>query len=360
MNCDGVRDLLSAYLDGELSPGELLRVEQHLRRCHACADEVDSLRQTTALVASLEEVELPASFHAQLHERLVALGPPAAAVRRASHASTRQRQQRRWAVPAAAAAAVFAIGLTAYSSLNANQPDAGGLEAIAMFTQSPAGDQTGPGPFAVKPPDTGKDAPLQGTSSGTPTTNGQNPVTPPAQPDNTQLPVTTPPTVIDPDLGPTDNNGGPIVAVPGAVQNAPVKEVLVHSATVTLVKDDAKLAALQQNFAVKQAFDGGLRLIVPLQDFDASVAQVKEFFPNAAVAYQSQNVGPDMAAVNAKLARLNAEHDQLLKQASAERQDKAALQKVEGDIKAAEEERDLLVSEAGKATVILMFQTAAQ
>lgn len=114
MNCDGVRGLLSAYLDGELSPGELLRVEQHLRRCPACADEVDSLRQTIALVASLDEVEVPASFHTQLHERLAALEPPIVQERRSKSIGRWQRHAFRWVVPAAAAAvAAFAIGLTA-------------------------------------------------------------------------------------------------------------------------------------------------------------------------------------------------------------------------------------------------------
>lgn len=122
MNCDGVRCLLSAYIDGELTPGELLRVEQHLRRCHACADEVDSLRQTIGLVASLDEVEVPATFSVQLHERLVALGPPAAQVRR--RASRSSWPVRKLALPTVAAAAALAIGL---SALNTGEVP-GGLE----------------------------------------------------------------------------------------------------------------------------------------------------------------------------------------------------------------------------------------
>jgi len=119
MNCDGVRGLLSAYVDGELSAGELLRVEQHLRRCHWCADEVDALRQTIALVASLQEVEVPAAFHAQLHSRLVALGPPVQAGRTAVAIGRNSRPNyRRWAAPAAAAAALV-IGLSSYNILGA-------------------------------------------------------------------------------------------------------------------------------------------------------------------------------------------------------------------------------------------------
>ncbi|HWI63366.1 MAG TPA: zf-HC2 domain-containing protein, partial [Symbiobacteriaceae bacterium] len=131
MNCDGVSNLLSAYLDGELSPGELLRVEEHLRRCHACADEVDSLRQTIALVSSLEEVEVPANFGFQLHQRLVAVGPPVAAVRRTPAAPSWQRNVRRWAVPAAAAAAALAIGLTTFDQVVDKLP--GGLASQSNY-----------------------------------------------------------------------------------------------------------------------------------------------------------------------------------------------------------------------------------
>ncbi|HWH72220.1 MAG TPA: zf-HC2 domain-containing protein, partial [Candidatus Sulfotelmatobacter sp.] len=136
MNCDGVSILLSAYLDGELTPGELLRVEEHLRRCHACADEVDSLRQTMALVSSLEEVEVPATFQVQLHQRLVALGPPVAAGHRRPAVPAWQRNARRWAIPAAAAAAALAIGVSTY---NVNLPQlASGLNGgQGTFTLQP-------------------------------------------------------------------------------------------------------------------------------------------------------------------------------------------------------------------------------
>lgn len=116
MNCDGVRGLLSAYVDGELSPGDLLRVEQHLRHCHWCADEVDALRQTIALVASLEEVPLPAGFHAQLHNRLVACGIPLEVARRAKPPLGWQRSVRRWVAPAAAAA-VLVVGWAGFQRM---------------------------------------------------------------------------------------------------------------------------------------------------------------------------------------------------------------------------------------------------
>jgi hypothetical protein len=148
MNCDGVRGLLSAYVDGQLSPGELLRAEQHLRRCSDCADEVDSLRQTIALVASLDEVEVPSAFRASLHQQLVAVGAPVA-VRRIPAAPVWQHHVRRWAMPAAAAAAALAIGLSGMkaaelpglqgeSQMVADLPSAGRSGATApVITQAP-------------------------------------------------------------------------------------------------------------------------------------------------------------------------------------------------------------------------------
>lgn len=185
MNCDGIRGLLSAYLDGELSPGDLLRVEQHLRRCHWCADEVEALRQTVALVASLDEVEVPMAFHAGLHDRLVALGPPAVGVRRIS-AQRPRYSSRRWVAPAAAAAAALAIGLTAYGRLG---PVAlPGLEApkgMANFVAdaTPANPQTAQNPVIGTDPTTpSKTSVTPANPSGSKsnvTPSDSNPVAPP-------------------------------------------------------------------------------------------------------------------------------------------------------------------------------------
>lgn len=192
MNCDGVRDLLSAYLDGELSPGELLRVEQHLRRCHLCADEVDSLRQVVSLVASLDEVEVPATFHAQLHDRLVAIGPPVG-VRRTPPAW--QRQIRQWALPAAAAAAVVAVGLTGLQHTDggkagleikqgpvAVEPGPKPADQVAtivtpppVVTQAPVQEQPQPGSDATPKPVAGTPNPTQSIDSPTPTGGGTKP-----------------------------------------------------------------------------------------------------------------------------------------------------------------------------------------
>jgi hypothetical protein len=57
-----VAEMLSAYLDGELSPKEQSRVEKHLAQCADCAQNLRTLRQTVALLGHLPPVAVPRSF----------------------------------------------------------------------------------------------------------------------------------------------------------------------------------------------------------------------------------------------------------------------------------------------------------
>jgi hypothetical protein len=56
---------LSAYLDSQLDPAARARVERHLARCAACRQELETLRQTVALVRQLPSAEPPRSFALQ-------------------------------------------------------------------------------------------------------------------------------------------------------------------------------------------------------------------------------------------------------------------------------------------------------
>ncbi|HYG60179.1 MAG TPA: anti-sigma factor, partial [Symbiobacteriaceae bacterium] len=270
MNCDGVRNLLSAYLDGELSAGELLRVEEHLRRCHCCADEVDSLRQTIALVASLEEVDLPSSFQVQLRQRLVALGPPVAAVRRASVAPSWQRNVRRWAMPAAAAAAVVAISLTALSPGDVNIIGTGTAEHKLLPAEKPVEvANNNHGNTSQVAPSEGKDTPSGDSepSAGTPD-NRDNPavVVAPAEPGLKE--------------------GGPIQGVthgdkpvaPPASARTYIQRRVVFAG---LVSDPAKAKAISE-ITVNQTDTGiGIDLRVPSVVLDQSVTVVQSLWPES-------------------------------------------------------------------------------
>jgi len=57
-----VEELLSAYIDGELSIEEATLVEKHLRLCSACTHDLETLRQTVNLVRQLPVVSLPRSL----------------------------------------------------------------------------------------------------------------------------------------------------------------------------------------------------------------------------------------------------------------------------------------------------------
>jgi len=70
MKCEEITNLLSGYIDGELDKGELKRVEEHLRGCPACAEELRVLRGCVEGIGSLEEVEPPADFLNRVHARL--------------------------------------------------------------------------------------------------------------------------------------------------------------------------------------------------------------------------------------------------------------------------------------------------
>ncbi len=59
---EGVEELLSAYIDGELSIEEATLVEKHLRECSACTQDLETLRQTVNLVRQLPAVSPRRSF----------------------------------------------------------------------------------------------------------------------------------------------------------------------------------------------------------------------------------------------------------------------------------------------------------
>jgi anti-sigma factor RsiW len=58
MSCSGNFDL-KAYLVGELARGERTAVEDHVRGCQGCREELDRLNLTRAALATLEDEEIP-------------------------------------------------------------------------------------------------------------------------------------------------------------------------------------------------------------------------------------------------------------------------------------------------------------
>ncbi len=70
--CSLVQDMLSAYLDGELSVEDAALVSAHLEECLCCQEEFACLQRLHQAMAELPEVPLPQGFTEALHTRLLA------------------------------------------------------------------------------------------------------------------------------------------------------------------------------------------------------------------------------------------------------------------------------------------------
>jgi len=57
-----VEELLSAYLDGQVSAAERAQIEQHLEWCAECAHSLATLRATVAAIRAMPHVRAPRSF----------------------------------------------------------------------------------------------------------------------------------------------------------------------------------------------------------------------------------------------------------------------------------------------------------
>ncbi|NPA91296.1 MAG: zf-HC2 domain-containing protein [Chloroflexi bacterium] len=66
LNCSDVLDLLSAYVDGELSPDICRAIEEHMAVCHDCFVMLDSMNKTLVLYHRLEPPEMPEEVELRL------------------------------------------------------------------------------------------------------------------------------------------------------------------------------------------------------------------------------------------------------------------------------------------------------
>ncbi|MFQ5340088.1 MAG: anti-sigma factor family protein [Anaerolineae bacterium] len=122
-------ELLSAYIDGEVTPDEATRVEQHLPTCRHCADELESLRWTVNLLREVPPIPVPRSFAV----RLADLEPEPA---------RRRRPLPNWLLNglqwATAATAALMMLLIAADFLNLGQPEAPAALMQAAQSESAA------------------------------------------------------------------------------------------------------------------------------------------------------------------------------------------------------------------------------
>jgi anti-sigma factor RsiW len=101
-------DLISAWVDGQLEPGEMDQVECHLRDCGGCRATADEMSALTEAFRAAETAELPPYLWGRIAASLQ------------KEASPRQTGFRSWVMPvfgnpllARAAAAVLAIAILA-------------------------------------------------------------------------------------------------------------------------------------------------------------------------------------------------------------------------------------------------------
>ena len=102
MDCEKARQLLDAYIDGELSAGDMRALEDHAMACEECKRELEAAKLLRDTLADLDE-EITVPLKAQ------------AAWRSAVRAEAKRKNMRKWQriAYAAAAALVLVVGATA-------------------------------------------------------------------------------------------------------------------------------------------------------------------------------------------------------------------------------------------------------
>jgi len=66
LSCQEVVDLVTDYLEGELSAHDSALFEQHLNFCDGCVWYVDQIKATVAAVGRIREEEVPPETRKQL------------------------------------------------------------------------------------------------------------------------------------------------------------------------------------------------------------------------------------------------------------------------------------------------------
>ncbi len=76
MGCENYRDLISAYIDGELNETEEKELLDHLNDCPSCRKEYEELKAIVEMVGDVGEEELPENFHNEVMAKLRATAVP--------------------------------------------------------------------------------------------------------------------------------------------------------------------------------------------------------------------------------------------------------------------------------------------
>lgn len=64
--CEGLKNQLSAYIDGELDDALCLAIQEHLADCNKCRIVIDTLKKTVTLYRDAPHETVPPEMHARL------------------------------------------------------------------------------------------------------------------------------------------------------------------------------------------------------------------------------------------------------------------------------------------------------
>lgn len=129
MTCEEIKELLSAYADGELVSQEKLLVQVHVSSCENCSRLAGELKSLKLALSRVPQKELPDMFMASLKQKMLPAGwlvpvPGASVSAGAGKRSYLLDAAWKWAFPLVASAALFllAASFALQSKVNV-QPD---------------------------------------------------------------------------------------------------------------------------------------------------------------------------------------------------------------------------------------------
>ena len=70
MNCETVKEMLWAYLEKETTAEEAVKIEEHLKNCAVCREELELQKEIMDSLQNIPDEELPDGFHANLMQKL--------------------------------------------------------------------------------------------------------------------------------------------------------------------------------------------------------------------------------------------------------------------------------------------------
>ena len=108
MNCEAVREMLWAYLEKELTAEEAVKIEEHLKNCADCREELKFQQEMMETLSGLPDEELPDGYHAELMQKLQAEAAPNVVPFPVK--KKKQPMYKQWGMIAAAVMVVVAAG----------------------------------------------------------------------------------------------------------------------------------------------------------------------------------------------------------------------------------------------------------